>query len=296
MLHGWILEVAVLILFSINKQFQMRIILQAFPLLIFTVVSCFSQEFHIKGVIADAKAKEPIPFVNIGILNKNRGTISNMDGEFSLHIPDTFANDSVTISHVSFHVQKVKVGLLGNDTIFLQPNTTQLSEVIVSNKKIKKRKIGVKSFNRLLSMRVISKNNDILEVAQRINVPDSEVKITAVNFAIKKWSKLDGTLIRINFYENRDNVPQERILQKNILKDIPPRTDTDWIHIDLINEDLFITKDFFIGIEFIPNFESSTIVDLGGILTKGKGYYRENSLGSWKKLNGGASINVEIEY
>jgi hypothetical protein len=83
---------------------------------------------------------------------------------------------------------------------------------------------------------------------------------------------------------------------KNIVVDLPTQEDSDWIRIDLNEKDIYITQDFFVGIEFIPNFENPTIVDLGGILTKGKGYSRESSLGSWTKLNGGASINVEMEY
>lgn len=256
----------------------------------------FSQEIEMNGIIADSETKNSIEFVNIGILNKNIGTISNSNGEFNLKISKDFLNDSLTISHINYYPVKIAIENIKNQTIFLEPKTTELSEVIVSNKKRTFRKIGVKSYARLLSMRVISKNNDVVEAAQLINIPDKNVRIKNVNFNIRKWSKVDGVYIRINFYKNVDNAPGEKIILENIVQEIPMKTDTGWIKIDLSNYNIYTSEDFFVGIEFIPNFKNPTIVDLGSILTKGKGYFRENSLGTWKKLNGGASINVEVEY
>lgn len=248
------------------------------------------------GIILDAENQEPIEFVNIGILNKNQGTISSPKGEFNLTLPKEFKTDSITISHINYLPVKILAKSFKNQTIFLNPKTTELSEVVVSNKKIKNRKIGIKSYNRLLSTRVTSKSTDIIELAQLINIPSEEVKVKAVNFNIRKWSEVEGVKVRINFYENVDNRPSEKIIYKNIIQEIPTERESDWIRIDLNSYDIYISKDFFVGIEFIPNFKNPTIVDLGGILTKGKGYRRENSLGIWEKLNGAASINVEIAY
>jgi len=256
----------------------------------------YAQNIEMNGLIIDSATKEPVEFVNIGILNKNQGTITSPKGEFSLTIPKRFETDSITVSHINYYSIKILATNFKNRTVFLEPKTTELSEVVVSNKKRKTRKIGVKSYSRLLSMRVVSKNNDIVEAAQRINIPSEEIKVKAVNFAIRKWSEIDGVKIRINFYENVNNVPKKRIVFKNIVAEIPTQKDSDWMRIDLNKKDIYISQDFFVGIEFIPNFETPTVVDLGGILTKGKGYRRENSLGSWTKLNGGASINVEVEY
>lgn len=248
------------------------------------------------GTVIDAKNKKPVEFVNIGILNKNQGVITNLKGEYNLKLTKAYETDSITISHVNYYSVKILVNSEKNQTIFLEPKITKLSEVVVSNKKRKTRKTGVKSYNRLLSMRVTSKNNDIIEVAQGIKIPSKEIKVKAINFNIRKWSKIDGVKVRINFYKNTNNQPSDRIVFKNIVQKIPSKTNQGWVRIDLKDKDIYIVQDFFVGIEFIPNFNNPTIVDLGGILTKGKGYIRENSLGSWEKLNGGASINVEIEY
>jgi len=148
------------------------------------------------GIVIDTKNKQPIEFVNIGILNKNQGTITNTNGEFNLTIHKKFEKDSITISHINYYPVNILAKSFSNRTIILEPKTTELSEVVVSNKKKRTRKIGVKSYSRLLSMRVISENNDIVEAAQRINVPSEEIKVKAVNFAIRKWSEVDGVKVR----------------------------------------------------------------------------------------------------
>ncbi len=256
----------------------------------------YTQNIKMNGSVINSETKEPIKFVNIGILKKNKGTISNENGEFNLNISRKFLNDSLTISHINYYPIKVPIENLKNKPILLTPKTNELSEIIVSNKKIKHRKIGVKSFNRFLSMRVISETNDIIEVAQRVNISNKEVRIKVVNFNIRKWSKVDGVYVRINFYKNEDNAPGEKIIMKNIIKEIPKKTDSNWMQINLDAYHINISQNFFVGIEFIPNFKNPTILDLGAILTKGKGYSRTNSLGIWKKLNGGAAINVEVKY
>lgn len=277
-------------------KLKKRIFSYIFLLFLLFGYQLFSQETEMNGTIVDSKNQKPIEFVNIGVLYKNQGTISNSNGEFTLTLSKNFKNDSLTISHVNFYSVKIPVARLESQLIYLEPKTTELAEVIVSNKKKRTRKTGVKSYSRLLSMRVISKSNDIIEAAQRIKIPSKAILIKAVNFNIRKWSKVDGVNVRINFYKNVDNAPGEKIIHRNIVHEIPLKTELGWIGLDLSDHGIYITQDFFVGIEFIPNFKTPTIVDLGCILSKGKGYSRENSLGSWGKLNGGASINVEIEY
>ncbi|WP_111308389.1 hypothetical protein [Confluentibacter sediminis] len=64
----------------------------------------------------------------------------------------------------------------------------------------------------------------------------------------------------------------------------------------MTKNDIYLDEDFFIGLEFIPDFKTPFEVYLGAILTKGKGYSRSNSQGEWNKLQGASTINVEIEY
>ncbi len=254
----------------------------------------YTQNITMSGLILDSETKKPIEFANIGILDKNKGTVSNQNGEFNLEVSKKFLKDSLTISHINYGSTKIPIENVKNITILLSPKMNELLEVVVSNKKKKNRKIGVKSYNPLLWLGGISEDNDIIENAQRINIPEKMVRIKYVNIYLRRGFESDSSFVRVNFYKNVDNAPGERIVFKNILenKQIKP----GWLQIDLTKKDIYVEEDFFVGVEFIPDFENPLNVYIGAILTKGKGYSRRNSQGKWTKLQGASTINVEIEY
>ncbi len=272
----------------------MKVHIYIFILFQLLTFQSFSQEIEMNGIITDAETKSPIEFVNIGILNKNKGTISNLNGEFKLSVPKQFLNDSLTISHVNYHPIKIPIKNLKNQTIFLKPRTNELTEVIVTNKKKRNRKIGVKSYNPFLWLRAVSEDMDIIENAQRINIPDKSVRVKYVNVYLRTGFESDSSFVRVNFYKNVDNAPDEKIVFENIVQ--KKKIEPGWLQIDLTKQYIYLEEDFFVGVEFIPDFKNKREVFIGAILTKGKGYSRRNSLGKWNKLQAASTINVEIEY
>ncbi len=265
-------------------------------LLLFSSIQLNSQELKIAGIIFDQETAKPIAFVNIGVRNKNKGTVSNQNGRFSIKLPTQFLNDTLTISHVSYQTVKISVRNVTDLQIRLQPKATELSEITLSTRKKKRKKIGVKSYNRLLWLSTVSKENDIIENAQRIKIPNcKKVMVNRINLFLRKGFTSDSAFLRINFYKNLDNRPGEKIASKHIIqkKQIKP----GWLSIDVEEYDIYMDEDFFVGVEFIPDFKNnSRAVYLGAILTKGKGYSRTSSLGTWKKIQGASSINVEVAY
>ena len=99
----------------------------------------------IQGKIVDKVSGKPVPFASIGIINLPRGTSSNIDGEFSLNVPEPFSiritclgYESKTLSSVdSLHI------------IELKPIATQLEEIVVLYKKVNPQKIVRKAFARI---------------------------------------------------------------------------------------------------------------------------------------------------
>ncbi|MGB0523870.1 MAG: carboxypeptidase-like regulatory domain-containing protein, partial [Flammeovirgaceae bacterium] len=70
----------------------------------------------IKGVIRDKESKEAIPHATVTIKNTYDGTISNIEGNFSIKVD---MEDSVTLvfSYVGYHSQEIKL----NYTNAVQP-------------------------------------------------------------------------------------------------------------------------------------------------------------------------------
>tara|TARA_R110002049_G_scaffold38978_1_gene120329 strand:+ start:15544 stop:15879 length:336 start_codon:yes stop_codon:yes gene_type:complete len=104
----------------------------------------------------------------------------------------------------------------------------------------------------------------------------------------------DSAYVRVNFYKNENNAPGQRIIFQNIIENT--KIEPGWIQMDLTKYAVYIKEDFFVALEFIPDFHNTNEVYLGAILTKGKGYSRRSSQGTWNKLQGASTINVEIEF
>lgn len=90
---------------------------------------------YIQGQILDKQTKQPLPFVTIGIIGENLGTISNFDGIFSLKLPARLNNSSVLISHLGFKNQQIPIqAFIGNNLdILLETEFISIQEVIIRN-------------------------------------------------------------------------------------------------------------------------------------------------------------------
>ncbi|HRP57084.1 carboxypeptidase-like regulatory domain-containing protein [Agriterribacter sp.] len=61
----------------------------------------------IRGVVYDAETKAPLSYVNIGIKNKNIGTVSRANGTFSIEIPAQNEVDTLTFSMVGIRKRQL---------------------------------------------------------------------------------------------------------------------------------------------------------------------------------------------
>ncbi|MEL6134284.1 MAG: carboxypeptidase-like regulatory domain-containing protein, partial [Bacteroidota bacterium] len=77
---------------------------------LFTAIACLflllgaHSQTIVTGRVIKASTGSPIPYANIGILNSEIGTISNVDGTFSLKIPDKHQEDDLLISSLGFDI------------------------------------------------------------------------------------------------------------------------------------------------------------------------------------------------
>ena len=117
-------------------------------LLFFTfLLSVFGYGQTISGLITDEE-NNILPAVNISVLGKSIGVISEDDGLYSLTIR---ANRSVVIgySFIGYHIEKIRIPMLKKGQTYtlniqLQSSSTLLDDVIVTDQKSRK-----KSFSRI---------------------------------------------------------------------------------------------------------------------------------------------------
>ena len=87
----------------------------------------------VKGHVFDNQNKAAMPFVSIGILEENIGTITNMDGYFTLKVPASLSGSSLVVSHMGYMSQSIPIQLLNEQKIdiFLERRIISLQEVII---------------------------------------------------------------------------------------------------------------------------------------------------------------------
>ncbi|MCV9385131.1 carboxypeptidase-like regulatory domain-containing protein [Reichenbachiella ulvae] len=110
----------------------MRLLFSFIPLLFTLHLQANSP---ISGVVKDAETKEALPFTNIIIEGRHRGSISNSEGVFVLDEQGITADDYVLFSYMGYKSQKIKVSeLRSRHEIYLEPIAMNLKEVEVYSK------------------------------------------------------------------------------------------------------------------------------------------------------------------
>ncbi|HET6527381.1 MAG TPA: DUF5686 family protein, partial [Balneolaceae bacterium] len=88
----------------------------------------------IHGTITDAKTGEALPNANLLIKGTYRGTISNLNGEYSLTIPDSLLPATLLVRYIGYHSQEQVITQTSKNTrhFALQPSVTQLGSIVVT--------------------------------------------------------------------------------------------------------------------------------------------------------------------
>src|SRR5690606_17865471 len=108
----------------------MRKFLLAGTLLLISLSSTFGQEPVVTGKVVSARDGDELPGVNIRIKNTSRGTITSIDGSYSLSIRGS--SDTLVFSFIGFMQKEIVVGNQNVINVRLDPETKELDEVVVT--------------------------------------------------------------------------------------------------------------------------------------------------------------------
>lgn len=110
---------------------KITILLLILPAVIFSQ----NKPLVIKGTITDSN-NEPLPYVAISILEKNKGTSSNDEGAFILKLTESNLQDVITISTIGFKTKTIIVENFLNTSsniIILEEDVVSLDEITLIN-------------------------------------------------------------------------------------------------------------------------------------------------------------------
>jgi len=97
------------------------ILLSAFSL------QMLAQNLRISGVVRDAETKETLPGVSVVVKGSSTGTITDIDGNFSLSVSD---GKTLQFSYVGYETQDI-AAKGGSISVNMKPATTKMNEVVV---------------------------------------------------------------------------------------------------------------------------------------------------------------------
>jgi predicted alpha/beta superfamily hydrolase len=240
------------------------------------------------GSVVDSATQTPLEHVNIGIRQKNVGTVSLSDGSFSIRIAEENRSDTLTFSLVGYTPVAVPIQLIRATeplTIRLSQKTFQLSEVKITAEKLVEKKYGIKRRNLLLHFTdgmFMHATHDSYEIAQLIRLGNRPTRITSVNLHLNA-PRTDSANFRINFYGYDEEGPTGRIVESRIVQRHPIRE--GWLKFDLRDYNITLKGNVIAAIEFLPEPKKDLRpifyeVKLGG---SSRSFYRKSSLGTWNR-------------
>ena len=63
----------------------------------------------ISGTVLEMNSDKPVEYVNIGIVGRNIGTVSDQNGKYTLDIKSEHHDDTLRFSCIGYHAYSVKV-------------------------------------------------------------------------------------------------------------------------------------------------------------------------------------------
>lgn len=104
-------------------------------LLLNLLSSAANAQIQVNSKVVDKESGKAIPSANISIANTTKGTMSNQEGDFQLHIPLSGVNTRVLISSLGYKSISIHPKEIGK-TIELSPVSYGISEVKISANKL----------------------------------------------------------------------------------------------------------------------------------------------------------------
>ena len=222
----------------------------------------------VSGTVFELNSEITIEYVNIGIVGKNIGTISDQNGRYTLRIPPECYNDMLIFSCIGYHSYSVKVSDfidLNNGNVNLEKKAYDLSEVVVSPRRVRERRLG-NTANMLSSnfrtpfglgyeMGILMENKRISFVKE-INWNIAKFTFDTIVFRVNVYKPQEGLEIENNlrgyvYVENSKFEKFENILRSPVYVTCTKDETKDKITVDLRHLNLVVEGDFLVTFETV---------------------------------------------
>lgn len=241
----------------------------------------------------DASTKKPLVYVNIGIVGTSIGTITKLQGEFSLSIPSDLENPIIRFSMIGYKSQEFRIEelLIEEVEIRMISVSTLLEAVTIRPNHFKRKTMGTISNakNMVTGWGGLGKGG---ERGIKINIK-RETYFEYLHFHIASTT-YDSILLRLHIRSLVEDLPVEELLKEEIL--IPVYIKSGWVDVDLGDYNLVFDKTVALTLEWVDAWgKMDGNLHLSWTMFNGTLYGKEAVEDNWiVKKNGSPGIYLDV--
>jgi len=221
-----------------------------FLLLIFVGHGAYAQ--IISGRVLDKQTNAPLPYVHIGVMNRNVGTISRENGQFELDVSNVPTSEKITFSMVGYSTVHLTISSITSSEVIvsLTPSVTVLKEIVVYDKPI----VDLIKLGRPIATKTTMGHSGSREWGTggewglKIPVGENRFKLHTIAFHMR-FNTIDSILFRINIFSMSGDLPGESLLNRDIY--VTSYKNDKWITKDLDDKNIVLEADFVVTMEVI---------------------------------------------
>ena len=149
-------------------------------LLVFTgiLLSASLQGQRLTGTVTDAMNGDPLPGANIIVTGTTQGTVSNIDGEYTLDLGP--GDHSITFSYLGYISENISVTLTAGETVVrnmsMSPDITTFEEFVVIGYGVQQKKVATGAIASVGSEEITS--TPVLRIEQAMQGRTAGVQVT----------------------------------------------------------------------------------------------------------------------
>ncbi|MFK8054921.1 MAG: carboxypeptidase-like regulatory domain-containing protein [Saprospiraceae bacterium] len=280
----------------------MHPIRSSFALLVFTIL-CLSSTVHAQDItcsLTDATG-EGVPFANVYVPSASKGTVSNMNGVFSLSLKQAAADSIVTISCIGYETKKLALRGLLNGTITsiaLEAANYELAQATVVGSNL--------DYNSPTTLGNPKRNKSVTGGYTQDSTASAGMELGNLMKTKRNWMLdkagfhirgigRDSMKFEVNVYNARKGFPDaEPINRKRIFLTVDSTMLTEPIMVDFSNQNIYGKGDFLVTLELLDDINSTDYVSFPANMKKGLSRYKSGA-GKWRKAPFFMSVGIWAE-
>ncbi len=260
---------------------------RAFALLLVLALTGAASAQPYSAVVVDGGTGAPVAYANVGLPGKNRGTVTDSAGRFTLDIPADA--DTLAVTMLGYQSARQPVRTLPGGRIRLLPKAAPLREVVVKARAARQRWVGNRTRNPFYNIG-LGNCKPGYGIGVLMEAPWTPSFLEEVRFNVSRCS-YDSLFLRLVVLR-LDGGVFTPVLDHPIYIRESRQQATDGFTVDLRSERIAVAGSFLVGIEVVRDLGPGDFM----LSAKGRGaptYIRLNSEAGWSTdYAGGGAVGI----